>query len=210
MDVSHGPPADGNLLDLLNTSSSTTIITARQPSTRLVSLSVPHLLFILYCYTCEKKIIMRAVLVLLAVATTGTNAFAPSAFSSRRSSSTQVQMSAEGEVSRTGFLKQMAGAAVAATLVGNPFAALAETLPSGVDVKVIKKGDGPIPDIGELAAIRFRAFAGANKIDDIFDTPEPYYTRIGNGGLIKVSGIKDIIHSLFKACFDRTVGISHL
>eukprot|EP00978_Attheya_sp_CCMP212_P016927 scaffold44731_cov48-Attheya_sp.AAC.4 len=137
---------------------------------------------------------MRAVLVLLAVATTGTNGFAPSAFSSRRSSSTQVQMSAEGEVSRTGFLKQMAGAAVAATLVGNPFAALAETLPSGVDVKVIKKGDGPIPDIGELAAIRFKAFAGDNKIDDIFDTPEPYYTRIGNGGLIK--GVEDVLPTM--------------
>lgn len=47
------------------------------------------------------------------------------------------------------------------------------------------EGDGPQPEIGELIAIRFAAFCGSNKIDDIFDTPEPYYTRVGSGGLIK-------------------------
>ena len=26
---------------------------------------------------------------------------------------------------------------------------------------------------------------GQNKIDDIFETPEPYYTRLGSGGLLK-------------------------
>ncbi len=61
----------------------------------------------------------------------------------------------------------------------------AETLPNGVTYEVKKKGDGPQPEIGELAAIRFAAYNGANKIDDIFETPEPYYTRIGSGGLLK-------------------------
>ena len=60
------------------------------------------------------------------------------------------------------------------------------TMDNGVKYTVTKAGDGPKPDIGELAAIRFRAFCGTNKIDDIFDTPEPYYTRIGTGMMLKV------------------------
>jgi FKBP-type peptidyl-prolyl cis-trans isomerase len=58
-----------------------------------------------------------------------------------------------------------------------------KTLPNGVTYVVDKEGSGPAPDPGELVAIRFRAFFGDNKIDDIFDTPEPYYTRVGSGGL---------------------------
>jgi peptidylprolyl isomerase len=49
----------------------------------------------------------------------------------------------------------------------------------------VKSGDGPKPEVGELAAIRFAAYSGEIKIDDIFDTPEPYYTRLGSGGLLK-------------------------
>jgi len=64
-------------------------------------------------------------------------------------------------------------------------------LPSGVSYKILKVGDGPQPNIGELAGIRFRAFAGENKIDDIFETPEPYYTRIGAGALIK--GVEEVL-----------------
>ena len=42
-----------------------------------------------------------------------------------------------------------------------------------------------------MAAIRVSAYAGDNKIDDIFETPEPYYTRIGSGGLIK--GVEEVL-----------------
>ena len=75
------------------------------------------------------------------------------------------------------------GSSMAALLISPP--AFAEKLPSGVTYEVIKNGDGPKPEIGELIAIRFAAFCGSNKIDDIFDTPEPYYTRLGSGGLLK-------------------------
>jgi len=68
---------------------------------------------------------------------------------------------------------------------GAAFAAEEVTLPSGVKYIVKKQGNGPKPEIGELCAIRFAAFAGSNKIDDIFETPEPYYTRVGSGGLLK-------------------------
>jgi FKBP-type peptidyl-prolyl cis-trans isomerase len=81
---------------------------------------------------------------------------------------------------------------VTAAVVQQPFPAFAdETLPSGVAIKVVKSGNGPQPDIGELAAIRFASFAGENKIDDIFETPEPYYTRVGSGGLIK--GVEEVL-----------------
>jgi FKBP-type peptidyl-prolyl cis-trans isomerase len=68
--------------------------------------------------------------------------------------------------------------------------ATATTLPNGVSYVVIKsaskKEDDPAlkPVIGELVAIRFAAYANDVKIDDIFDNPEPYYTRLGSGGLI--------------------------
>jgi FKBP-type peptidyl-prolyl cis-trans isomerase len=70
-------------------------------------------------------------------------------------------------------------------LLGNMSPARAETLANGVSYEVLKSGSGPKPQVGELVAIRFAAYAGDNKIDDIFDTPEPYYTRIGSGGLLK-------------------------
>jgi FKBP-type peptidyl-prolyl cis-trans isomerase len=68
-------------------------------------------------------------------------------------------------------------------------AATSTTLPNGVSYVVIKSGskqndDALKPVIGELVAIRFAAYANDVKIDDIFDNPEPYYTRLGSGGLI--------------------------
>jgi FKBP-type peptidyl-prolyl cis-trans isomerase len=64
-------------------------------------------------------------------------------------------------------------------------------LPNGVSYTVIKSGSGPSVGIGELIAIRFSASTGDMKLDDIFDTPEPYYTRVGSGGLIK--GVEETI-----------------
>jgi FKBP-type peptidyl-prolyl cis-trans isomerase len=79
-----------------------------------------------------------------------------------------------------------ATAAVVGTAAAPRAAAAVETLPNGVSYEVIKRGDGPKPDVGELVAVRFAAYApGDVKIDDIFETPEPYYTRLGSGGLIR-------------------------
>lgn len=93
------------------------------------------------------------------------------------------------QFSRKDFLQSAAVTAAATVLATGalPSASWAdETLPSGVVIQVIKKGDGAVPERGELAAIRFSAYAGDNKVDDIFDTPEPYYTRVGSGGMLKV------------------------
>eukprot|EP00804_Cyclotella_cryptica_P025771 CCRYP_002943-RA/>CCRYP_002943-RA protein AED:0.25 eAED:0.25 QI:141/1/1/1/1/1/2/446/194 len=116
-------------------------------------------------------------------------AFAPSAPTTRTSST-----ALSAQVSRSQVLRDVAAAfgTVAASTLFNPLAASAdETLPSGVVIKVVKSGDGPAPDIGELAAIRFASYAGENKMDDIFETPEPYYTRVGSGGLIK--GVEEVL-----------------
>lgn len=94
---------------------------------------------------------------------------------------------AAAEVSRKTMLQTLVkgGVATAAAtfLVEQP--AYAEKLPSGVSYEIVKGGNGVKPEVGELIAIRFAAFVDGRKIDDIFDTPEPYYTRLGSGGLLK-------------------------
>mmetsp|Transcript_4397 Transcript_4397/g.9796 ORF Transcript_4397/g.9796 Transcript_4397/m.9796 type:complete len:203 (+) Transcript_4397:111-719(+) len=110
--------------------------------------------------------------------TTRTNNVALSAHSDEPVSSRKEFMSI--------IVKSAAAAAVAESL---PMAAMAEEdvvkMSNGVVYKIKKSGDGAKPDVGELAAIRFAAYCNDFKIDDIFDTPEPYYTRVGSGGLIK-------------------------
>mmetsp|Transcript_10663 Transcript_10663/g.13177 ORF Transcript_10663/g.13177 Transcript_10663/m.13177 type:complete len:200 (-) Transcript_10663:90-689(-) len=91
--------------------------------------------------------------------------------------------------SRNNFLKQVAGVIAGGALLPN--LAVAESLPSGVNYVIKKSGSGPVPTVGELVAIRFKATVGANVIDDIFDTPEPYYTRLGSGGLLK--GVEEVL-----------------
>jgi peptidylprolyl isomerase len=128
---------------------------------------------------------------------TFTQGFSP-AFNGR---STSTSLSAvNGEQSRSNFLKTLTGGAAAAAFstLASPMIVNADEgstvkLPSGTVYEVLKTGDGPQPTIGELAAIRFRAEVKqtGNKIDDIFDTPEPYYTRVGSGGLLK--GVEEVL-----------------
>jgi FKBP-type peptidyl-prolyl cis-trans isomerase len=98
---------------------------------------------------------------------------------------TAVQGWSTPSFSRKSFIESATVATSSWLLSGALPAFAEETLPSGVKYEVVKAGNGPKPEIGELVAIRFKAFVGDNKIDDIFDTPEPYYTRLGSGGLLK-------------------------
>jgi FKBP-type peptidyl-prolyl cis-trans isomerase len=129
---------------------------------------------------------------LLACAVPGANAWMTT--SQTRSTSTT---SLQAAISRQDFFQQAAATAVAsATVAGiwqpaSAMAAEAVSLPNGVTYIIKKKGDGPQPSVGELAAIRFAAYFGDVKIDDIFDTPEPYYTRVGSGALVK--GVEDVL-----------------
>ena len=98
------------------------------------------------------------------------------------------QPHAAAEVSRKSMLQTLVQGGVAtaaATLMVEQPVWAAEKLNTGVTYEVIKEGKGVKPEIGELIAIRFAAFVGDRKIDDIFETPEPYYTRLGSGGLLK-------------------------
>lgn len=126
--------------------------------------------------------------------------FAPSAAfvapsSSSTSSSTSLySSSSSAPTSRTDFLRDIAAVGFTAAAgfgLGSSPAYADEITPSGVAIKVTKAGNGPAPKIGELAAIRFASFQGETKIDDIFVTAEPYYTRVGSGGLIK--GVEEVL-----------------
>jgi FKBP-type peptidyl-prolyl cis-trans isomerase len=107
------------------------------------------------------------------------------------SSTSSTQLNAVAQTRSQFFNTLSVAAATAATTTLAPFVANAEevvTLPSGTTYEVLKAGEGPSPTVGELAAIRFKAEVkqSGQKIDDIFDSPEPYYTRVGSGGLLKV------------------------
>lgn len=121
------------------------------------------------------------------------NCFSPSNHGASRAST-----ALQAELSRDGFLKQIVGTSAALTLVSPvvlPAFAGEERvdLPSGVSYIVTKAGDGPSPTIGELAAVRFKASVVQTGVvlDDCYDTPEAYYTRVGAGGLIK--GVEEVI-----------------
>ena len=120
------------------------------------------------------------VLLSLAVMFAAAQAFCPAP---RTTTSTTI--TSLDATSRRQVLSGIAGGAVASIALTVPPALAAETLPNGVTYTVDKKGTGPAPDIGELCAIRFKATVDGKTIDDIFDTPEPYYTRVGSGGMLK-------------------------
>ncbi|EJK54543.1 hypothetical protein THAOC_25816 [Thalassiosira oceanica] len=48
-----------------------------------------------------------------------------------------------------------------------------------------------VSTLGGMPAYADEVLPSGNKIDDIFETPEPYYTRIGSGGLIK--GVEEVL-----------------
>lgn len=133
------------------------------------------------------------VLVSLFALVAATQAFAPSPVASRTATTISLNAAMDRrQVVATGIAVSLA------TLVSNTPAALAagDTLPNGVTYTVQKKGTGPAPEKGELAAIRFKAQVKDGKmIDDIFETAEPYYTRVGSGGMLPgVEGALPYMH----------------
>ena len=136
---------------------------------------------------------LRLLSFVLCLSTTTVSAF--NVLNQPSSSNTQITTSSTS--TRADFLQSVwtssATAAAAAAVVigmGTPSqvnAAVSSetvTLPNGVIYTVVKQGSGPKPEKGELVAIRFSAYNGDVQIDNIFDTPEPYYTRVGSGNLI--------------------------
>eukprot|EP00540_Astrosyne_radiata_P015753 CAMPEP_0116845640 /NCGR_PEP_ID=MMETSP0418-20121206/13384_1 /TAXON_ID=1158023 /ORGANISM="Astrosyne radiata, Strain 13vi08-1A" /LENGTH=194 /DNA_ID=CAMNT_0004476783 /DNA_START=83 /DNA_END=667 /DNA_ORIENTATION=+ len=124
-------------------------------------------------HTCFQSLLVALCLLVLA------QSFAPPMVARTPRSATSL-----AAVSRKEFLSA-AVAAMGAVALQPAFADDVVTLENGIKYTVLKAGTGPKPVIGDLVGIRFRAFYKDTKIDDIFDTAEPYYTRVGAGGLIK-------------------------
>ena len=118
---------------------------------------------------------MRVLVALLAIAAAA-HAFSPAPPRTTTTSTTAL------DANRRQALGGLVAAAAAAVTLATPLPAFAAP---EVLIEVKNEGKGPKPQKGELAAIRFKAMAGNNVIDDIYDTPEPYYTRIGSGGMLK-------------------------
>lgn len=60
------------------------------------------------------------------------------------------------------------------------------TTSSGLKVKKLVKGTGPVVEQGDLIGVRFKGNYGNYEFDNIFSTAEPYYMRAGVGTLVKV------------------------
>jgi len=89
----------------------------------------------------------------------------------------------------------LASAASAAGLLISPLAASADgKTASGLEYKVLKSGKGICPPelggcspkLGDLIGIRFKgAVASSGAVfDDILESAEPYYTRVGSGNIL--------------------------
>jgi peptidylprolyl isomerase len=108
-----------------------------------------------------------------------------------------VALEAEGGMSRRDALLKTAGLLSVGLVVGSTGGlpmlkrAGAETLPSGIVYEVIEKGNGPVPQVGELAAIRFTGAYKDNVFDDLYKTKEPLYFRVGGNTLLK--GIEEAV-----------------
>lgn len=93
-------------------------------------------------------------------------------------------------LSRSAFCRRSSEAvALLTTLGGLATPAQAgdfEKTSSGLQYKVLKPApNGAVPKVGDLIAIRFRGSFDGKVFDDITETPEPLYYRVGAGTLIK-------------------------
>merc|ERR1712146_480037 len=64
-------------------------------------------------------------------------------------------------------------------------------LPSGVKIEPLVDGEGPVPAVGDLVAIRFLGTCNGVEFDNLYKTDEPYYYRPGAGTLMP--GIEEIL-----------------
>ncbi len=139
---------------------------------------------------------MKVLAALLLVAAPLAGAFVVPMPSSSSSSTTK--LSAEGGMSRRDALFKATASAALFTLgltgTTSGSAARAETLPSGIVYTVIEKGNGPKPEVGELAAIRFTGAYKDVVFDNLYDTKEPLYFRVGGNTLLK--GIEEAVKAM--------------
>jgi len=84
-------------------------------------------------------------------------------------------------------------AAASVLLAASPVRAEEVTTSSGLKYSVVKSGNGGQPAVGDLIAIRFKGKVAATGavFDDILESPEPYYTRVGSGNVL--AGVEEAV-----------------
>eukprot|EP00304_Pavlova_gyrans_P009719 CAMPEP_0206055674 /NCGR_PEP_ID=MMETSP1466-20131121/40585_1 /ASSEMBLY_ACC=CAM_ASM_001126 /TAXON_ID=44452 /ORGANISM="Pavlova gyrans, Strain CCMP608" /LENGTH=188 /DNA_ID=CAMNT_0053430903 /DNA_START=3 /DNA_END=569 /DNA_ORIENTATION=- len=91
---------------------------------------------------------------------------------------------AQRGLARRDFGAAISLAAASQFLGAAPQAALAEETSSGLVYKVIKKGKGETPAVGELAVLRWTASCNGVVFDDLYKANDFYYHRVGSGNLV--------------------------
>lgn len=79
----------------------------------------------------------------------------------------------------------LALAAAAAATAGTT-ASYAETTTSGLSYTTVKQGAGPQAVIGDLVGIRFKGSFNGVVFDNLFESREPYFYRVGSENILKV------------------------
>ena len=136
---------------------------------------------------------MRVLSVLL-LAVASVHSFAPTAPSwahgARAAPAAASARGADGAaLSRGDFVAACSALAGGALVGGGAPAARAAgsgVSPGGAEWTVVKEGKNKIsPKVGDLVAVRFKGSCQGVVFDDIMNTEEPYYVRVGGESLIK-------------------------
>ncbi|CAM9206263.1 unnamed protein product [Laminaria digitata] len=97
-----------------------------------------------------------------------------------------------GEMVQT-LWKTALTAGAAQTFFASPSFAEEVTTASGLKIKKLVNGKGPLVEVGDLVGVRFKGNYGTYEFDNIFTTAEPYYMRAGVNTLVPASGVEEAL-----------------
>lgn len=96
-----------------------------------------------------------------------------------------------GELVQTLWKTALAAGATQTLLASPSFAEDTTVTASGLKIKKLVNGKGPLVEVGDLVGVRFKGNYGTYEFDNIFATAEPYYMRAGVGTL--VAGVEEAL-----------------
>lgn len=70
-----------------------------------------------------------------------------------------------------------------------------------VELKTVTVGSGPSPVIGDLVGIRFKGSYNGVVFDNLFESTDPYFYRVGTGSVLLVCFVVFLISILLKVIF---------
>eukprot|EP00903_Cladosiphon_okamuranus_P012121 g11373.t1 len=111
----------------------------------------------------------------------------PSSFTTRMAASPESNQGQQtrGELLQTAWKAALTAGAAQTLLASSAFGEDSFTTSSGLKIKKLVKGTGPLVEQGDLVGVRFKGNYGNYEFDNIFATAEPYYMRAGVGTLVK-------------------------